>query len=199
MKLWRVLLAGCVGVTLGCDPEPKDAPKPGAKPEVKDEPTPIKVRRSDTLAPDELGIEKFVFEEKVPAGKVMVLRRTEGRNGLKKKGLNETIQYTDGGPARQVVLVYDLSTFPFSTAEAKEIRVKYPGSSTSHFPGFRWSESTTTPGRLVLEFSDARNDTVQMTFECFIEDYKTAKARIPKLSAASPGVTWTHHKQFDDE
>ncbi|AMV27981.1 hypothetical protein VT84_26490 [Gemmata sp. SH-PL17] len=203
MRLAHLLLAGFVIAGSGCyyepKPDPEPQPKPEPKAEQKAEPKLVTVRHADTLAPEDFGIGKYVFEEKVPAGKVMVLRRTEERNGRKQEGAYETIDYTNGGTARKVVLVYDMLEFPFSDRKTQAVQIKYPGSTAVTFPGLRSCSTETRPGLLRLVFADFQKETVEFKFECFVEDYKVAKKRIPTLSAASPNETWTYCYQFEDK
>jgi hypothetical protein len=199
MKRFSLLLAAVAGAMLGCEPTPDAKEKNQPKQEPKPEAALVTVRQADTLDPDELGIEKFVFQEKVPAGKVMVLRRTEERNGRKVGGVYETIQYTNGGTARQVVLVYDLLRFPFGDRQTKGVRIREPGHSLEEFSDLRVRGTAIAPGRLQISLTDFQKKNVELIFECFVEDHKAAKARIPGLSAATPNETWTYCKQFDEK
>jgi hypothetical protein len=183
---------------LGCEPTPEADEKAQPKQEQKPEAKLVTVRRADTLDPEEIWIGKYVFEVKVQVGRVMVLRRTEERNGRKVGGAYETIQYTNGGTARQVVLVYDLLRFPFGDRQTKGVRVRSPGHSLQEFSELQVGSTAISPGRLRMSLTDFQKKTVELTFECFVEDYKAAKARIPKLPDASPIETWTYQKQFDD-
>jgi len=185
MKLIR--LVGAVGLlaALGCAPER----------------TPVPVRDTDALVGDDLGVGKYVFEAKVPAGKVMVLRRTEEWNGRKaEKGL-ETIQFADGGVARQVVLVFDSSRFPFGDNKPGTIRVRAQGGEGGYGGEGRMTRSTAMiPGKLTLLFADeAGRNKVELTYECFVEDYAKAKARVPDLKAMVRGETWSHNARFEPE
>ena len=112
MKQVYLIPMALVSATLGCAPV--------AKPEA----TPVTIRQADTLDPEEIGIAKYVFETKVPAGKVMVLRCTEERNGRKEAEVLETIEHANGGIARQVVLVYDSSEFPFADGLKDKARIR---------------------------------------------------------------------------
>ena len=186
MKLVLSILTPAICVVLGC--------APGDKPEV----TPVTVRKADSLDPDEIGIGKYVFELKVPAGRVMVLRRTEERNGRKEGKVLETIQHTNGGQARQVVLVYDLSEFPFADGAKDKVRVRGQAGEAI-YPDRRCTSKTISPGRLKLEITGEGKDTVKLIYDCFVEDYAAAKTRVPKLPAASPIETWSYNTTFGDE
>jgi hypothetical protein len=170
----------------------------GCAPEAKPECAPVAVRQADTLDPDEIGIGKYVFETKVPAKKVMVLRCTEERNGRKEGKVLETIQYTNGGPARQVVLVYDLSAFPFADGTKDKVRVRAQAGEAI-YPDRRCTSKSTSPGRLELKITGKGKDTIKLTYDCFVEDYEVAKKRVPELPAASPIETWSYNTTFGDE
>ncbi|MDY3563744.1 hypothetical protein R5W23_005360 [Gemmata sp. JC673] len=184
MKFVRPLLAAAACAMFGCAAEDK--------PEV----TPVSPRKSDTLDPDDIGIGRYVFEAKVPAGKVMVLRRTAERNGRKGGAVLETIEHTNGGQARQVVLVYDRSAFPFADGARDEVRVRGQGGEAI-YSDRRCTGKSIRPGRLELEITgDGRKDTVRLTYDCFVEDYATTKKRVPELPVASPGETWSYNMTF---
>ena len=183
MRHLRLLTAACLIAMFGCAPEGK----PG--------PTPVVVREADTLAPGDLGVGKYLFESSPPIGKVMVVRCTETCEGRQVDDVLESIQSSNGALARQVVLVYDSSQFPFGDRKTGTVRVKAQAGMRSY--GDRRCTSTSiAPGRLTLEFTNASKPAITLTYECFVEDYAKAKARVPKLSAQSPGETWTHNASF---
>lgn len=186
MNSIRLILVAFAGVLLGCvsENEPENLP--------------VTVCEADTLSPDDLGIGKYVFEAKVPAGKVMVLRCTEERNGRKVNEGLESIQYSNGGLAREVVLVYDQFQFPFADRGKKEVRIRAMAGD-AHFANRRCASRAISPGRLTLKITGEDKELVILTYECTIEDYETAKKRVPDLPAMSPDVTWTFNAIIRDE
>jgi hypothetical protein len=169
----------------GCDPKPKE--KPEAQPAV------LMPKKAETLDPDDIGIGKYVFEEKVPAGKVMVLRLTSGVKGEGEPHLEgETLAYSDGGSARLVVLMYDAFKFPIPSKRELHIHIRHPLGSMGY--GDRYCSTVVlTPGRLHLEFKHDDKGTETLTYECFIEDHAAAKKRVPDLPDAKPGASWTYN------
>ena len=148
--------------------------------------------RSNTLDPEELGIGKYVFEKTAPAGKVMVLRRTEDRDGRRTDEEYESISYAHGKTAREVVLVYDSVFFPFHQEKTDTVRVRAQ-STTSSYSESRCKSRSTGPGRLTVEITSETKPKYRLTFTCFLEDYAVAKKRVPDLPAMSPTETWTYN------
>lgn len=173
VALVACLVAGCAQVA-----EPDD---PAVHP-----------RQSNALDPEELGIGKYVFETKVPAGKVMVLRRTVERDGRRTDEVYESISFANGKTAREVVLVYDSSSFPFHEGKTDHVLVRAQATTSSYSKS--WCNSRSTgPGRLTLEVTNDANEKTRLTYTCFVEDYAVAKKRVPDLPAMSPAETWTYN------
>jgi hypothetical protein len=167
------------------------APKPEKEPESVD----VTPKNAETLAPEDVGVAKYVFEVKVPKDKVMVLRKSERveRNGKvgKPTDVLESIQYTGGGVGRQVVLMFDSSDFPFGDGLPDNVRIRAQAGGMI-FAKCRCNSRSIRPGRLDLEISGGSERTF-VTYECFLEDYAEAKKRVPTLSDINPGETWTHN------
>ena len=165
----------------GCDPKPKEKAEP--------EPAVVPLKQAETLDPDDIGVGKFVFEVKVPATKVPVLRKSEQENGGKKTDVLESIQFTNGGVGRHMVLMFDSSKFPFGERGRDHVRIKAQGASNS-FSKHSCTGQSIRPGRLTLTLSHPDGVTV-LTYECFLEDYASTKKRVPDLPDATPHETWT--------
>lgn len=169
----------------------------GCLPENAAETTTVAPRQAETVDPEELGIWKYIFETKVPVGKVMVLRKTEERDGRKDE-VHETIQYTNGDVAKQVVLVYDLYSFPFADGKQKKVRVRAQAGEQIFFDS-TCDKRSTSPSRLVLEITTKDKDKVRLIYECFVEDHETAKTRVPGLPKISRFETWTYQQLFKEK
>jgi hypothetical protein len=155
----------------------------------------VPVREAEALAPGDLGIGKYVFEVKVPADKVLVLRRTEVADGKPADRVLESIQYTDGEVGREVVLVFDPSKFPFGDQEFGTVRVQAQAGD-AHYSDRRVSGTARKPGQLVIRLADKGGNEIVLTFDCIVEDYTTAKKRVPDLPAAGRGRAWTFQTTY---
>jgi hypothetical protein len=183
--LWVAGLASLIG----CDPKAD----PKADPELEM----VTPKEAEALSPSDLGVGKFVFEVKVPADKVMVLRMTEQEQGRKGSRVLESIQYTDGGVGRQVVLMFDSSEFPFGERGPDQVRIKAQAA-TNTYGKHTCKSWSMRPGRLTLVLSHPDGATT-ITYDCFLEEYAAAKKRVPTLSDAKRGETWTHNHTPDKE
>jgi hypothetical protein len=155
----------------------------------------VQPRESDTLRPDELGIGKYVFETKLPAGKVMVLRHTRERDGRPDDEALESISFAGGKATRQVVLVYDSSSFPFGDGKTKTVRVQAQGGG-GEYSNSRCNSQSIDPGRLTLEITNDGGQKHRLTYTCFVEDYAVAKKRVPTLPEMSPTGWWTYNARL---
>jgi hypothetical protein len=179
MRVSRVLGTVLLAAVAGCGKDPVAVP----------------VREAEALAPADLGIGKYVFEARVPAGKVLVLRQTEVADGKPVDRVLESIQFTDGGVGREVVLVFDPSAFPFGDQRVGTVRVKAQAGD-AHYGDRSVSGTARKPGQLVIRLADQGRKEIVLTFDCFVEDYATAKARVPKLPVAHRGETWTFNTTY---
>jgi hypothetical protein len=171
----------------------------GCAPEAEPETTPVPVRQADTLDPRDLGIGKYVFEARVPADKVMVLRRTEEQNGREHGMVYETIQSSAaGGRLQQVVLVLDSSAFPFSEGKNDRVRVRAQAGELV-FNNRRCTRWAMDVGLLILEFTNDAKDKDKLTYQCFVEDYEAAKKRVPNLPALSKVERWSFNATLGKE
>lgn len=197
MRIACLLSAALAISAASCTPE-APPPEPPAPKAPAPKPPAVVVRSADTLAPDDIGVGKYLFEASPPVGKVMVLRCTETSAGRKQDDVLESIQSSNGEAARQVVLVYDPSQFPFGDRKTGTVRIKAQAGSRS-YSDRRCTSTSISPGRLTLEFTDPTRPAITLTYDCFIEDYAKAKARVPKLPAQSPIETWTYNASFPRE
>lgn len=156
------------------------------------EPSPVAPRKADTLDPEDIGIGKYVFEATPQAGKVMVLRSITHDTHVQTDSIQETICYTNGAPARQVVLVFDRSRFPFNADPGKpnDVRLRAPGVDYVYV-GMRWAGTQTDEHRLQLFLSSDAGRSVSFTYECFVEDYASVKGRVTDLPKAGEKMAWT--------
>lgn len=180
MRLAFLRLVIPVVLTAGCAPDPAG----------------VVVRSADTLAPADIGVGKYLFEASPPVGKVMVLRTTETCQGHVTADVLESIQSSNGAAATQAVLVYDPSRFPFGDRKTGTVRVNPGNQGARSYEERRCTSTSIFQGRLQLELSHPTKPTITLTFECFVEDYAKAKARIPDLSDQSPNATWTYEMTF---
>ncbi|HJZ90221.1 MAG TPA: hypothetical protein VKE40_05070 [Gemmataceae bacterium] len=179
MRMFRVLGTVLLAAIVGCAKDP----------------TAVPVREAEALAPGDLGIGKYVFEAKVPADKVLVLRHTEAADDKPADRVLESIQYTDGAVGREVVLVFDSSSFPFGDQKVEKVRVKTQAGD-AHYGDRRVSGTARRPGQLVIRLAAQGQNEIVLTYDCFIEDYATAKKRVPDLPAAGRGEAWTHNTTY---
>ena len=95
---------------------------------------PVGPRVATTLDPAEIGISKFVFEATPPIGEVMTIRFSQAIDFKKNGKTQEIVQSTNGGMARQVVLVYDPMSFPFGERKEGIVLVRHPAGRTHQTP-----------------------------------------------------------------
>lgn len=161
---------------------------------VAEEAIKIQPERAETLDPEDIGIAKYVFEASPPAGKVMVLRQTHDRADGVAWFVTESISYTDGKKEREVVLVFDPSKFPFNRDRAKPGDCELRAQGGNMWFSKKQLKSWGYVGKkLSFTFSNDKGEKDTVTFECFIEDYASAKARIPDLPAEAPGGGWGYN------
>lgn len=157
----------------------------------------IQPEKADTLDPEDIGIAKYVFEASPPARKVMVLRCTHVLAGGKITRASEKIRYTDGKKERMSVLALDPTNFPFNPDQLtpQNSLIKYAGTEITID-----KKKIVSQGYVgkVLEFTFAndKDEKESVTFECFVEDYAAAKARIPNLPPEKPGG-WGYHAPIE--
>ncbi len=175
MKLIQCLLGLLALVAIGCSQQ-------GG---------PVGPRAATTLDPEEIGIKKFLFEANPAIGDVMTIRCTQSIDFEKQGKTQETVQSTNGGLARQVVLVYDSMSFPFGERKEGTVLVRYPGGE-HNLSKSRLVGTASIPGRLTLDFENADKVRTTWTFVGFTEAYKEAKARIASLPPLSANETWTY-------
>ncbi len=118
----------------------------------------------------------------------MVLRWTKFVPGQQPE-VRETISVNTNGPVREVVLIYNPSLFPFNPEPDKPGRVvvKAPGGEYRLPAGVTCTDVRADDEPLGLHFSNNE----RWLYQCFIEDYKTVKARIPNLPAAPTNGGWS--------
>ena len=154
-------------------------------------PSVVAPHQAESLDPEDIGIGKFVFEATPPAGKVMVLRCTRTEKRVQPPTVvQETICYTNGAHAREVVLVFDPSRFPFNPDQRKPGDVRVRAQGVENPIGMNLFGTITTRQKLELEFTNNAGGRLSLTYECFVEDYASVKARIPDLPAATAGAAW---------
>jgi hypothetical protein len=151
----------------------------------------VQPEKADTLDPEDIGIAKYVFEASPPAGKVMVLRCTHHLADGTTTLVSERINYTDGKKDREVVLGFDPTKFPFNPDQVtpQDSWVRFAGGET-RFSKKQMAIHGYVNNVLEFMFTNDKDEKETLTFECFVEDYAKAKARIPDLPAERPGGGW---------
>lgn len=160
--------------------------------------TAVQPEKAAGLDPEDIGIAKYVFEATPPAGKVMVLRRTQVLADGKTERISEKVNYTDGKKHREVVLGFDPTSFPFSPDQItpQDSWVRYSGGEIS-FAKKKMVGHGFFGKVLSFTFANDKDEKESVTFECFVEDYATVKARIPDLPPERPGGGWGYHAPIE--
>ena len=155
------------------------------------------LRVATTLAPEDLGIQKWVFSDAPPAGEVMVLRCEfdlavpDGRD----RSVRELIAHTRGAPEEWSVVVLGEPAAPRS-GNKEMWTVKGCTGSLSQ-PG-RIKSSRYGPDDLQLVFEVDGGETV-LRFTLRREPIEAAFARYPELRKLSVDATWGYSGGLESE
>ena len=148
---------------------------------------PAKVQISEApLDAQDIGIYKYSFEASPPADSVMVFRWTQS-NGEHVFAVDESISYTAGKSAREVIIICDPSRFPFrDLQDARPISVTYKAlRAAGELTHMHLDAVSVGSRRATFRFTGENDRTKTFLFECFVESYATAKARCPALPEAT--------------
>lgn len=150
--------------------------------------SPVGGHQAESLDPVDIGIYKFVFEVTPPPGKAMVLRWTKYVEGRPPE-VRETVHINTYRPTREEVILFNSAWFPFNPDPARPsmIMVKANGQEYHLPPGLQCTVVRSDAEPLAFHFSNGE----RWVYKCFIEDYKTVKARIPKLPEAPTNGGWS--------
>ena len=147
------------------------------------------VRLADHLAPEDLGIQKYIFESKAPAGSVVVFRRDEYQDD-RLVTRREIVSNTPTEKKVQSVLFIDWSVLKIGNG----FELRGGGFDPLALLTARPSSSGFNAGTLEFKFDDAidgRPMVRRVVFTMSHEKYADANQRIPQLRT-DRSTTWSY-------